>query len=78
MHGQARLVRELGDEIRRRLLERDLQRAVVDGLDAEFLDLGLALVDLLAVLDACRGCWRTSRPVSGFISRRNEKTKSWP
>ena len=50
MHGQAGLVGQQFEEVGGRLLERDLEGLVVDGLDAEFLDLALALVDLLGFM----------------------------
>ena len=53
MHGRAALMGQELEEVGRRALERDLDRAVVDRLDAEVLELRarLALVDLLGVED---------------------------
>jgi hypothetical protein len=53
MHGIAGLVRQQLQEIRRRPLQRDLQRLVVDRPDAEVLQLRAfqLLVDLLRILD---------------------------
>ena len=65
MDRQAGLVRQELEEVGGRLLERDLEGLVVDGLDAEVLDLALALVDLLGVQDRDRGCWRISRRSPG-------------
>ena len=40
MHGQAGLVRQQFEEVGGRPLQRDLEAAVVDGLDAEFVEPG--------------------------------------
>ena len=45
------LVHQLVEEIGSRRLERDLQRVIVNGLDAQLVGLQFVLVDLFGVLD---------------------------
>ena len=65
MHGQTGLVGQQFEEVWRCLFEADLERLVVDGLDADILDLALALVGLLGSGDRVQdvGVFCTGRRV---------------
>ena len=70
--GNAVKMGQLLEEIGGRLGERDLERGLVEGADAERLQRQAAGIDVVARSSRCRGCWRRGAPVLGSISRRNE------